>query len=55
MARVEPEVGNGPPPQSLTGPSPSMGYGIVVGEPQVASPNGTGPAIDQGISFAVQI
>ena len=55
MARVEPEVGNSPPPRSLIGPSTSTGSGVAAGEPQVASPSGTGPAIDQGISSTVRI
>ena len=33
MARVEPEVGNGPPPRSLTGLSTSTRSGVVAGEP----------------------
>ena len=53
VARVEPEVGNGPPPRSLTGPSTNTGSGVAAAEPQVASPNGTGLGTDQGISFAV--
>ena len=48
-------MGNGPPPRSLTGPSTSTGSGVVAGEPQVASPRGTGPATNQGISSAIRI
>ena len=55
MVRVELEVGNGPPPRSLTGPRTSTGSGVAVGEPQVASPSGTGPTTNQGISSAVRI
>ena len=43
------------PPRSLTGPSTSPGSGVIAGEPQVASPSGTGPATDQGISSAIRI
>ena len=55
MARVEPEVGNGPPSLPLTSPSTSTGSGVVAREPQVASPSDTRPTTDQGISFAVRI
>ena len=55
MARVEPEVGNDSPPRSLIGPSTNIGSGVAVGEPQLASPSGTGPTTDQGISSAVRI
>ena len=54
MARMEPEVGNSPPPQSLTSLSTGTGSGVIAGEPQVASPSGTGLATDQRISSAVR-
>ena len=51
--RVVPEVGYGPPPRSLIGPSTSTEPIVAAGEPQVRSPNVGGPASDQGISSAV--
>ena len=55
MARVKPEVGNGPLPRSLTGPNTSTRFRVVVVEPQVARPSDGGPTTDQGISSAIQI
>ena len=55
VARVVPVVGNGPPSRFWTGQSTSTGSGVAVGELQVESPSGTGPANEQGISSAVRI
>ena len=53
--RVEPVVGNGPPPRFWTGQSASTRSGVAVGELQVESPSGTGPTDEQGISSAIRI